>query len=233
MGVPVVTRECTTVAPANATWVAVPSAAISVTSVRKPLPVLTASRAAISLPSAEDGMTTAAGCTDCTSEASTSALGATRYSSSSGDSATYTVAAPYSARVSRTRAAVPGAPVTTAAGSPSARAAVSASSVVLRTPSPAGVSSARTRTSAMTASSPLVRTGSDDLLADEEVDQLRGAVALVGDLDTGALGRAAGEVEHLAGGGGQADGGRVDAEVGQRLLLHRLLLGGHDPLEGR
>ena len=36
------------VAPAKATWVAVPSAAMSVTSVRKPLPVLIASRAAIS-----------------------------------------------------------------------------------------------------------------------------------------------------------------------------------------
>ncbi len=38
---------------------AVPSAAISVTSVRKPLPVLSASRAAISLPSAEETVTVA------------------------------------------------------------------------------------------------------------------------------------------------------------------------------
>ena len=65
-------------APAKATWVAVPSAAISVTSVRKPLPVLTARRAAISLPSGEDGMTTAAGDFSATSWASTSAFGATR-----------------------------------------------------------------------------------------------------------------------------------------------------------
>ena len=75
---PVVTLECTIVAPANATWVAVPSAAISVTSVRNPLPVLMASRPAISLPSGEDGITTAAGDFSWTSCASTSALGATR-----------------------------------------------------------------------------------------------------------------------------------------------------------
>ena len=75
---PVVTFECTITEPANATWVAVPSAAISVTSVRKPEPVLIASRAAISLPSGEDGMTTAAGDFSPTSCASTSAFGATR-----------------------------------------------------------------------------------------------------------------------------------------------------------
>ena len=73
-----VTFECTIVAPAKTTWVAVPSAAISVTSVRKPEPVLIARRAAISLPSGEDGMTTAAGDADATNCASTSAFGATR-----------------------------------------------------------------------------------------------------------------------------------------------------------
>src|SRR3712207_4716133 len=137
-------------------------------------------------------------------------------------------------------AAVPGAPTTTAAGSPSARAAVSASSVVLRTPSPVGLPSTRTRTSAMTRTprekeeegKPKRRSGSDDLLGGQEVDQLLRAVALVGDLHALALGRAAGEVEHRAGRAGQAHGGRVDAQVGQGLLLHRLLLRGHDPLEG-
>jgi len=86
--VPTVTLECTIVAPAKATWVAVPSGAISVTSVRKPLPVLMASRPATSLPSGEEGMTTAAGDLSATSCASTSALGATRNWSTSADSAT-------------------------------------------------------------------------------------------------------------------------------------------------
>ena len=75
---PVVTLECTITDPANATWVAVPSPAISVTSVSSPESVLIASRAAISLPSGEDGMTTAAGDVAATSWASTSAFGATR-----------------------------------------------------------------------------------------------------------------------------------------------------------
>src|SRR3954465_9380331 len=123
--------------------------------------------------------------------------------------------------------------MTTADGSPSARAAVSASRVVLRTPPPAGLSSTRTRTSAMGMSPlPSIRAGSDDLLGGEEADELLGAVALVGDLHALALGRAAGEVEHLAGGVGQADAARLDTEVGERLGLHRLLLRGHDPLEG-
>jgi len=46
--------------------------------VRKPLPILMARRPAISLPSGEEGMTTAAGDFSPTSCASTSALGATR-----------------------------------------------------------------------------------------------------------------------------------------------------------
>src|SRR3954468_11228177 len=122
-------------------------------------------------------------------------------------------------------AAVPGAARTTADGSPSARAAVSASRVVLRTPPPAGLSSARTRTSAMgCAPLPSNRAASDDLLAGEELDELLCAVTLVGDLDALALRRGGGEVEHLRGGCSQADGRRVDTEVGQRLGLHRLLL---------
>lgn len=71
------TFECTITWPAKAIWVAVPSAAISVTSVRKPLPVLMAGQAT-SLPSGDDGMMMAAGDFSATSVASTSALGATR-----------------------------------------------------------------------------------------------------------------------------------------------------------
>ena len=44
--------------------------------------------------------------------------------------------------------------------------------------------------------------------------------------------RAAGELDDRGGGAGQADLARVDAQVGQRQRLHRLLLGGHDALEG-
>ena len=62
----------------KAGWVAVPSEEISVTLVRKPLSVFTASRAATSLPSGEPGITTAAGDAEPTSCASTSAFGATR-----------------------------------------------------------------------------------------------------------------------------------------------------------
>src|SRR3954447_15563043 len=105
----------------------------------------------------------------------------------SGDSATYTFAAPYSASASRAPAAEPGAPATTADGSPRARAAVSASSVVLRTPPPAGLSSTRTRTSAMGMSLLFLRSRSDDLLLGQEADQLLRAVALVGHLHPGAL----------------------------------------------
>src|SRR3712207_3882165 len=129
-------------------------------------------------------------------------------------------------------AAVPGAPRTTADGSPSARAAVSASSVVLRTPPPAGLSSTRTRTSAMTVALLRSSVRSDDLLLGEEADQLVGAVALVGHLDAGALRRARGEVHDLGGGVGEAHLPGVDPQVGQRPALDRLLLRGHDPLEG-
>src|SRR3712207_1070909 len=131
-------------------------------------------------------------------------------------------------------AAVPGAPMTTAEGSPSARAAVSASSVVLRGPLPAGLTSTRTRTSAMSVilSCSVSRAWSDELLGGEEADELLRAVALVGHLDALALRRAAGEVEHSAARGAQPDGRRVDAQVGQGQGLHRLLLGRHDPLEG-
>src|SRR4051794_37433817 len=100
--------------------------------------------------------------------------------------------------------------MTTAEGSPRARAAVSASRVVLRTPSPAGLSSTRTSASAMTMS-PLTGSGSGHLLGGEEADELLRAVALVGHFHALALGRAAGEVEHLAGGIRQAHRAGVDA----------------------
>ncbi len=64
--------------PAKTTWVAVPSASSATTSVRMPLSSLTASRAAISLPSCEEASSTAAGCTRLTRSATTVAFGATR-----------------------------------------------------------------------------------------------------------------------------------------------------------
>ena len=63
-GVPWVTRERVVKAAANTDWVAIgPSApgSRSTASVISPEPIRTASRAAISLPSAEEGTSTAAG----------------------------------------------------------------------------------------------------------------------------------------------------------------------------
>ena len=62
---------------------------------------MTASRPAISLPSAVPASSTAAGDFSATSEASSSAFGATTYSANSPESATYTRAAPNSASRSR------------------------------------------------------------------------------------------------------------------------------------
>jgi len=77
-GVPVVAFDRTTNAPPNTEWVAVPSASSPITSLSSPLPVRTASRAAISLPSADAASTTAAGDTCSTSAASTSTVGLIR-----------------------------------------------------------------------------------------------------------------------------------------------------------
>ena len=107
---------------------------------------MTASRPAISLPSVEPATSTAAGDADATREASSSAVGATTYPEKSGESATYTFSAPYSA--SRGWAASAPGPVHTTDGSPSRRAAVSSSRVTFLT-SPSAVCSARTSTSAM------------------------------------------------------------------------------------
>jgi hypothetical protein len=61
IGVPVRTRDRTTTAPPKTLCVAVPSASTPTASVRMPLRVFIASRAATSLPSAEEVTSTAAG----------------------------------------------------------------------------------------------------------------------------------------------------------------------------
>ena len=76
IGVPVATLDCTTTLPPKIGCSAVRSAVTPTASVMSPLPVLTASRAAISLPSALLGSSTAAGLVEETSCASTVALGA-------------------------------------------------------------------------------------------------------------------------------------------------------------
>src|SRR2546423_1433461 len=96
-------------------------------------------------------------------------------------SATYTFAAPYSPSCSLTAAAVPGAPTTTALGSPNSFAAVSSSNVAFLTaPS---TESTRTKTSAMSVSFSSPR--SDQLLGREVIGDLRAAVSFVLDLLTG------------------------------------------------
>src|SRR4051812_48324774 len=121
-------------------------------------------------------------------------------------------------------------PMKTADGSPSRRASVSSSAVVLRTvPS---TWSTRTRTSVMDSLSRSLR--SDELLAGQELDQLVGSRAvLVGHDGPGRARRPRLEAGDLGPGGIGTDLTGVDTEVGQRDLLDRLLLRGHDPLERR
>src|SRR5512139_3962217 len=116
----------------------------------------------------------------------------------------------------------------TADGSPRRRAIVRSSLVVLRTaPS---TWSTRTRISLMSATGP----SSDELLRSEELGQRCGARAvLVGDDLALRPRRPGGGVLHLRPRRGEADLRAVDAQVGQRPGLDRLLLGGHDPLERR
>src|SRR6266545_5486573 len=140
-------------------------------------------------------------------------------------SATYTFAAPYSASVPFTAAAVPGLPITTALGSPTARAAVSSSRVAFLTAPSA--ESTRTRTSAISGIS------SDELLGCEEVGDLHAALAIVLHDLAGLPRRGDLERDHLRRGVGQAHLGRVEAEVGGAEHLDRLALGGHDALERR
>src|SRR4051795_7726327 len=114
----------------------------------------------------------------------------------------------------------------TADGSPRRLAIARSSYVGLRTaPS---TWSMRTRTSDMG------RGSSDELLRGEELDQRRGAraVLVLDDLAGGAR-RAGGRV--LDGGPGRVepDLARVDAQVAERPGLERLLLRGHDALERR
>jgi hypothetical protein len=81
IGMPVVTRDLTVKPAANTDWVTTgpPSPAwTSTASVMTPEPSLTARRPAISLPSAEDGMSTAAGEACSTTAASASTFGTTR-----------------------------------------------------------------------------------------------------------------------------------------------------------
>ncbi len=154
-GVPFRTVACTVTAPPKFWCVPTgdPSpAARSVTSARIPDPVLTASRAAVSLDSFVPATSTAAGDFSFTSFASSSAAGAVTNPAKSAESTAYTFTAPYSA----SRGCAPSAPGPshTTLGSPSRRAAVSSSSVTFLI-SPAASRSARTSTSAMP--SPLPR----------------------------------------------------------------------------
>jgi hypothetical protein len=91
IGVPVVTLDDTIVEPPNTCCSAAgpPSPAVtSVASVMTPEPVFSASRAAISLPSALEVSSTAAGDAASTSWARTSAVGATRCPVTSASSMT-------------------------------------------------------------------------------------------------------------------------------------------------
>src|SRR5699024_8652379 len=144
--------------------------------------------------------------------------------------ATYTFSAPCSASVALPVSAP--SPTHTAAGSPMRRATVSSSVVTFLTcPS---TWSTRTRTSAMIFE-PLFRLSSDldELLLGEELGGLHATITLV--LDDRARGTrwCGGEVDGLGRGVGQTYLIGVDAGVGDRLLVDRLLLRLHDQLEGR
>src|SRR4051794_7644879 len=142
------------------------------------------------------------------------------------------VAAPYSASLSLSVSAVPALPSTTAAGSPSARAAVSSSYVTFLGAPPA--CSTRTSTSAMSACRPFSSLWSDELLAREELGDLHAAVTLVLAPLAGLPRRARRERHDLAGRPGQPDRACLDTlEVGQGERGDRVLLGGHDALERR
>src|SRR4051812_22163072 len=107
---------------------------------------------------------------------------------------------------------------------------VSSSVVVLRT-APSTWSTS-TRTSAMRISLSKVGAGSDELLGGEELGELQTAVALVLDHLPVLARRPRRDLLDRRPGRGQPDLPGLDAEVGQTPGLHRLLLGGHDPLEG-
>src|SRR5665647_2614618 len=132
------------------------------------------------------------------------------------------------------------APMKTADGSPRRRAIVSISRVVFRTvPS---TWSTRTRTSAMRYSyfcsgDQPVRVinlvGSDELVGGQELCKLGATVTLIGDDLALRTWRTLGEGLDLGPGRAHAHRAGVEAQVGQRPRLDRLLLRGHDALEGR
>src|SRR5688500_5264041 len=116
----------------------------------------------------------------------------------------------------------------TAEGSPRRRAIVRSSLVVLRT----APSTWSTSTSTSLMSKP--RASSDELLAREEVDQRLGATAglVRDDLAGGARRTRLGRLDRGPR-GREADLVSADSEVTEREGLDRLLLRGHDALEGR
>src|SRR3569623_2170436 len=116
-------------------------------------------------------MSSAAGDSAATRSASTATCGVTRCLSTSSDSAATTVPAPYSASRSTSGAAEPGAPTTTATGSPSERAAVSSSRLIFLTVPSA--CSTRTRTDA------IALCLLEQLLGGEEVGDLHAAQKLL------------------------------------------------------
>src|SRR5699024_10159745 len=205
------------------------------TSDSRPEPVSAATRPAISLPVAEADTRTGTW-RSAARPTRTSTSGVIRYLPASSDSAARISPAPYLLRVSAKLSAVPGLPTTTAAGVPKARAAVSSSAVVFfRSPS---VWSTSTRTSVMVNSSPAVssfgvRDGRlDALVRLEELGQPHAGVALVGDALACGLLRLRGGGGHVGGGVLQADLLGLGGHVGEGELADRLLLRGHDALEG-
>src|SRR5699024_4466414 len=118
-------------------------------------------------------------------------------------------------------------PTKTADGSPRRAAAVSISAVVLRTfPS---TWSTRTRTSAMVVT-PSLWSGSDELAGGQELGEGLAALALIGHDLTRSPRRTRLDALHRGPGSRQPDLTGIHSQVTQPPGLHRLLLGGHDPL---
>ena len=195
-GVPRRTRLSVSHVPANTDWVATgpPASARTCTaSVMIPASSRTATRAATSLPLGPEVIRTATGAVRPASSTSARASTTGRYAGGSGGVIAYTVVAPY--RPSASIRASPASPWTTAAGSPSRRASVSSSRLGFRmTPSSWWT---RTRTVLTAASEGLVDL--QKLVGGEEIGQLCGGVALVGDDRAGLPGRPGPDRPHLRG----------------------------------
>src|SRR4029453_2924918 len=149
----------------------------------------------------------------------------------------YTLVAPWAPRVSAIASASP-PPYTASTVSPSSRAFVSISSVMGATLPSAASARTQMRFRAIAAtvsyvSVPVRPRPSDDLEVLEEGDDLGVALAVVLDDLPGLTGRRLVHSHDVLTGAGRAHGGGVDAQVGQRQLIDRLGLGGHDPLEAR